>query len=432
VDDEHQGSEKEEVDQGFAKPRSGVLEHAAIVSIGRLCHNRRRLLSLNEVFMGPFIIIRSSARVVLFTSFVMIFGLLACDGSSSESDGPLPLGETPPAPPAECQSPPTPISSAIEAQISATQVTAAERRTELLDPDVITVVTCGTASPIPPRSRAQSCTAVFVNGLFLLFDAGDGATPSMENLNLPLPDLTAVFLTHYHSDHLADVGEVISRSWILGRRAPLPVYGGEAVARVVDGFNRIYALDYNYRTAHHGAALFPPETSGANAELILDPGPAGVRVYENGGVTVTAYTVDHSPVLPALGYRVDYAGRSVAISGDTIDTEGLRNMSDGVDVLVSEVMNKSYVEEAECALRRLDNDDDATILKDIRSYHIDVEELAELAEDADVGTLVLTHQVPLVDDDAQIGLVFRAPIEAIYRGELIVANDGTSVTVPVE
>jgi ribonuclease Z len=149
-------------------------------------------------------------------------------------------------------------------------------------------------------------------------------------------------------------------------------------------------------------------------------------------VTVTAYTVDHSPVLPALGYRVDYAGRSVAISGDTIYTEGLRNMSEGVDVLVSEVINKSYVEQAECALRRLGDDDNATILKDIRSYHIDVEELAKLAEDADVDTLVLTHQVPLLDDDAQIGLVFRAPIEAIYGGELIVANDGTSVTVPVD
>jgi len=68
---------------------------------------------------------------------------------------------------------------------------------------------------------------------------------------------------------------------------------------------------------------------------------------------------------------------------------------------------------------------------DIRTYHIDVEELAELAEDAGVGTLVLTHQVPTVDDEAQIGLVFRTPISAIYGGELVVAVDGTSVTLPV-
>ena len=373
------------------------------------------------------------AFIVAFTLSLVLLG--ACDQSGSSdacADGPLPIGETPPAPPAECPEPPTPVSSTLEAQIAATQAASAEARDALLDPEVITVVTCGTASPIPPRTRAQACTAVFVNGQFLLFDAGDGAVPSMENLNLPLPDLTAVFLTHYHSDHVADVGEAISRSWILGRRAALTVYGGEAVERVVDGFNRIYALDYNYRTAHHGADLFPPETTGANAQLILDPGPTGSIVYEENGVTVTAYTVDHSPVLPALGYRVDFAGKSVAISGDTTDTEGLRNMSQGADVLVSEVMNKSFVEDAECALGRLGNEDNAAIFKDIRSYHIDVEELAELAEGADVGTLVLTHQVPTLDNEAQIQLVYRAPISAIYGGELVVAADGTQVTVPVE
>jgi ribonuclease Z len=368
------------------------------------------------------------ARLVLIIALAV--GFLSCSEESSTCpDGPLPLGVTPPAPAAECPSPPTPVSSLIESQISASQAAAAEVRDQLLDPDVITVVTCGTASPIPPRTRAQSCTAVFVNGTFLLFDAGDGAVPSMENLNLPLPDLTAVFLTHYHSDHIADVGEAISRSWILGRRTVLPVYGGQAVERVVDGFNRIYALDYNYRTAHHGEALFPSDTTGAEARLILDPGPEGSIVYDENDVRVTAYTVDHSPILPALGYRVDYAGKSIAISGDTIETEGLQNMSQGADVLVSEVMNKSFVEDAECALGRLGSAN-AEIFKDIRTYHIDVEELGQLAEEAGVGTLVLTHQVPTLDDPAQIGLVFESPITAIYGGDLIVAVDGTTVTVP--
>ncbi len=379
--------------------------------------------------MGAHFVRPRFARIVALTLSAL---WLSCDGSGTGSEGPLPLGETPPAPAAECPSQPTPISSTIEGQISAAQTAAAETRNQLLDPAVITVVACGTASPIPPRTRAQSCTAVFVNGLFLLFDAGDGAVPSIENLNLPLPDLTAVFLTHYHSDHIADVGEVISRSWILGRRTPLPVYGGEAVERVVDGFNRIYALDYNYRTAHHGEALFPSGTTGADAKLILDPGPDGSLVYDENGVSVTAYTVDHSPILPALGYRVEYAGKSVAISGDTIATEGLRNMSQDADVLVSEVMNKSFVEDAECALDRLGQETNASIFKDIRTYHIDVEELAQVAEEAGVGTLVLTHQVPTLDDDLLLGVVFRTPMEAIYGGELIVAVDGTSVTVPVE
>jgi len=105
--------------------------------------------------------------------------------------------------------------------------------------------------------------------------------------------------------------------------------------------------------------------------------------------------VDHSPVLPALGYRVDFAGKSVAIRGDTIDTEGLQDMSQGADVLVSEVMNKSFL------------------------------------QDAGVGTLVLARQVPTLDDDVQIGFAFRTPIATIFGGELIVGVDGTSVTGPV-
>ena len=104
------------------------------------------------------------------------------------------------------------------------QSVADQRRAELLDPTKVTVVTCGTGGPFPSQ-RAQSCLAVFVNGQFLLFYAGDRAQDSMEDLNLPVTDIDAMFLTHFHSDHIADLGEVMSRSWILGREKPLAVYG---------------------------------------------------------------------------------------------------------------------------------------------------------------------------------------------------------------
>lgn len=343
--------------------------------------------------------------------------------------GDVRLSETPPAPEAVCSIPPGPISSTIEATVVQQQSLADERRAELLDPSRITVVTCGTGSPIP-SARAQSCLAVFVNGQFLLFDAGDRAQNSMENLNLPLTDLSAIFLTHFHSDHIADLGEVVSRSWILGRDRPLTVYGGQEVDQVVSGFNTAYTADDAYRIAHHGADLFP-DVRPASSVTILDPGAEGRVVYEEDGVRVLAYAVDHSPVATALGYRVEFAGKAVAVSGDTIDTPGLRALAANADVFVSEVMNKSVVDEGECAFGRVPDPRLEKIFRDIRTYHIDLPELAALANDADVGTLVLTHLVPSVDNPVQVDLFFRQPAAALYNGNLVVAEDGTEVVVPL-
>jgi ribonuclease Z len=305
-----------------------------------------------------------------------------------------------------------------------------DRGSELLDKNKITVITCGTSSAIP-STRAQSCTAVFVNGMFLLFDAGDGAARSMQSLGIPLQRLDAIFITHYHDDHIADVGTAVNLGWVLGRLGPLPVYGGTGLERIVGGFNRIYALDNNYRRAHHGEEIFPTGSEGISGIEIANPGPGGKVVYESNGVTVTAYEVDHSPITPAFGYRVDYAGKSVAISGDTINTEGLRNLSKGADILVSEVINQEVVEAMECMAGRIGMERNAKILRDIRSYHIDIKELAKVASDAGVGKLVLTHLAPTVDDPAQIDVVFRDPATPIFSGELIIAEDGTEVIISI-
>lgn len=346
--------------------------------------------------------------------------------------GRLPLGVSAAPVDAVCGEPPSPLSVAAEAQQRADRDAAAATAAELDRRDAVTVVTCGTGTPIP-SDRAQSCTAVFANGLFLLFDAGDGAQRSMERLRLPVQEIDAVFVTHFHSDHIADIGEVISRSWILGRAAPLPIYGGESVERVVEGFNAVYVLDDNYRVAHHGEDILPPDVSRAVAQPIDDPGVAGRLVYERDGVAVRAFTVNHPPIEPALGYRVDYAGRSVVISGDTTATESLRGMSAGADVLVAEVLNEELTEAAECALERLGDTRNATLVRDIRTYHIGTVALGELATTAGVDTLVLTHLAPSFDnDDARADAFFTAPVAAVFDGRLITARDGTRIVVPLD
>ena len=189
--------------------------------------------------------------------------------------------------------------------------------------DAITVVLVGTGSPLP-SDRAQACTAVFVHGQFLLFDCGDGASRSMDAANLPLGQLDALFLTHFHSDHIADLGEVVDRSWIQGRRRVLPVHGPTGVKDVVSGFAQAYGLEQGYRTAHHGPKLMPPEPAGADAKAFEATAQGEpVTVYEEQGIVVKAFAVNHAPVHPAVGYRLECAGKVVVISGDTTATDSL-------------------------------------------------------------------------------------------------------------
>jgi ribonuclease Z len=129
-------------------------------------------------------------------------------------------------------------------------------------PDRITTILCGVDSPLA-QGGTQSCTAVFVNGQFLLFDAGNNALASMQASDLPLHELDAVFITHYHNDHFADLGDVMEWSWILGRRHILPVYGPTGITQIVDGFQSAYELEWGYRTAHHGEEVMPPEWAPA-------------------------------------------------------------------------------------------------------------------------------------------------------------------------
>ena len=314
-------------------------------------------------------------------------------------------------------------------QMATMRETQARVRQSLLDKDMITVTICGSNSPLPTTPGAQACTAVFVNGQFLLFDAGDGAQRSMEDLNLPMADLSALFITHYHNDHVADVGEVIARSWTLGRRHKLPVYGGSGLARFIKGIEDSYAIDYDVREAHHGQAFLPTACAKTIPRPIALAEGESVVVHEHDGVVVTAFDVHHPPVEPALGYTVTYKGKKVVISGDTAYTETLRQQSQDADVLVSDVMNKEAVRAQEAISAANGWYRNATIFRDIQEYHIDVNELAALAQASGVKTLVLTHMIPNINNPAAQQLWYTLPIKMQFSGNLRIAHDGTMVKI---
>jgi ribonuclease Z len=123
--------------------------------------------------------------------------------------------------------------------------------------DGLKVFLCGTSSPMPARGRAQACVAVLAGESLYLVDAGAGSAQVATLGRLSLERLEAVFLTHYHSDHIAALPEFNLNSWVAGRPKPMTVYGPDGVSEVVDGLNAAYRLDSTYRVAHHGKELLP-------------------------------------------------------------------------------------------------------------------------------------------------------------------------------
>jgi ribonuclease Z len=308
---------------------------------------------------------------------------------------------------------------------------ADETAAELQRTDRITTVLIGTGSAID-QVGPQTCTAVFVNGQFLLFDAGNNSYSAMNGLDFPMEELDAVFITHYHNDHYADLGEVMEMSWVMGRRKILPVYGPTGITQIVDGFRSAYELETSYRTAHHGEEIMPPEWAPSEPTGFAPPtDDSAIVVYEQDGVTVKAFRVSHPPIEPGVGYRIEYANKVVVLSGDTLRTSALLEHSRNADLLVSEVMNKGMVGAMEDIYRDLGDTDQATILFDIQDYHMDVGDVGALAQEANVKRLALNHLAPKPQSDRQADMFYGDAISELYSGELFVGKDGLQIVIPV-
>jgi ribonuclease Z len=298
----------------------------------------------------------------------------------------------------------------------------APRAHALWDDDGLNLFFCGTGSPLPSLKRAQTCTAVFAGGRFFLVDAGTGSWERIQSAGIPGDRLAGIFLTHLHSDHIGDIGEADLGSWVGGRAAPLAVYGPSGVEGIVDGLNAEYALDHRYRTAHHGSVVADPATAGLRAHAFA--GEAAEVVYEQHGLKVTAFPVAHAPVAPAVGFRFDYAGRSVVISGDTAFSETVAEAALGADLLVHEAQANHMVAKMAVAASAAGNLRLAKILNDIPTYHTSPAEAARAAAGAD--WLVLTHLTPAPDNLIAKRLFLRG----VRRSKLKIAEDGMAVLLP--
>ncbi|MDA7642531.1 MBL fold metallo-hydrolase, partial [Gammaproteobacteria bacterium] len=211
----------------------------------------------------------------------------------------------------------------------------------LPEEDALTAVVCGSRSPINDPARAETCILIQAGKDIYIFDTGGGSIANLHNWNTPWDRVKAIFYSHLHSDHIFDIADFHQATWINGRRkSKQKVYGPEGVQMLTDGIELAYTKDYFFRNEHHGDTIAPLDVAGFDTHTVDLNNPV---LVEDGDLKITAYGVSHDPVDPALGYRIDYKGRSVSISGDTIYDENLINNSQNVDVLFHESMSLDLV-----------------------------------------------------------------------------------------
>jgi ribonuclease Z len=241
---------------------------------------------------------------------------------------------------------------------------------------MIEVTLLGTGSPMIDPDRAGPSTLVRAGDQTFLVDCGRGVLMRAAAAGVGAANITALLLTHLHSDHITDLSDVITTRWVTTfTRTPLPVIGPPGTAAVVEATLAALAPDISYRIAHHPDITEPP--------VIEVHEYTDGTVWDARGVTIRVAPTSHRPVEPTIGFRVEFGRASVVLAGDTIPCDSLDTLSAGAGALVHTVIRKDLVEQM--PVQRI---------RDILDYHSSVEQAAATAERAGVGILVLTHYVP--------------------------------------
>jgi ribonuclease Z len=274
------------------------------------------------------------------------------------------------------------------------------------------VIILGSGSPLPDPQRAGPSTLVRTSAGDFLFDCGRGVLMRAAAAGSGAGAFRAVLLTHLHSDHITDLNDIYTSRWITSFQPnPLPVYGPPGTTALLRAIGAMLEPDVGYRLAHHDDLQWPP--SSEVTEVEVEDG----AIFEEGAVRITAAPTDHAPVRPTVGYRIDDAGQSVVIAGDTVPCKGLDGLSEGAGVLVHTVVRPDLIELF--GLPRL---------SDVLDYHSSVAQAAQTAARNDVGTLLLTHLVPAPAPGTEQEWLDHAT--AHFSGTVILATDLLSVEAP--
>ncbi len=264
--------------------------------------------------------------------------------------------------------------------------------------------------PRPKKDVSASAQVIIAGGAAYVVDCGDGVARQLVSAGVPLGTLRHVFLTHHHSDHNADFGNLLLLSWAAGLKSRVDAWGPPPLAQMTKLFLDMSAFDINTRIADEGRVPLAP---------LVHPHEltAGGLVLQDAAVTVTAALVNHPPIEKAFAYRFDTADRSIVISGDTAMSKNLIALAKGADVLVHEAL---WIPAVDRLVAMVPN---ATTLKQhIIDSHTSAEDCGRVAAAAGVKTLVLSHLVP-PDDPALSDQMWIDAARKYFSGRVILGKD---------
>jgi len=264
--------------------------------------------------------------------------------------------------------------------------------------------------PRPKAARMSTAQAIIVNGVLYVVDCGDGVARQLAIAGVSLQALRHVFITHHHSDHNADYGNLLLLSWASGLKTRVDAWGPPPLSEMTQLFFDMNAYDIDTRIDDEGRVPLVPLI---HAHELSEPG----AVMRDDNVEVTCAVVKHPPVTPALAYRFETADRSIVISGDTNRSDDLVKLARGADVLVHEAL---YLPAVDRLVARVPNA--STLKQHIIDSHTSAEDCGRVAAAAGVKTLVLSHLVP--GDDATVTeQMWVDAVRPHFGGEIIVASD---------
>jgi ribonuclease BN (tRNA processing enzyme) len=264
--------------------------------------------------------------------------------------------------------------------------------------------------PRPKKQNNASAQVIVAGDSLYVVDCGDGVARQLVLAGLSLDRLRHVFITHHHSDHNADYGNLLLLSWASGLRTRVDAWGPPPIAEITRLFFEMSAYDIDIRIRDEGRVPLRPLV---HAHEIAGPG----QVMQDDNVRVTCALVPHPMVEPAFAYRLDTADRSIVISGDTAYSEALIALAKGAEVLVHEAL---FLPAVDRLVARVPNA--ATLRPHLLASHTSAEDCGRVAAAAGVRTLVLSHFVP-PDDPLVTEDMWRDAAARHFRGEIVVGRD---------
>ncbi len=274
----------------------------------------------------------------------------------------------------------------------------------------IDITLLGTGSPMPSPDRAGPATLISAGDEHYLVDTGRGVLMRLAAAGLGAPNLSAVLITHLHSDHITDLNDVITTRWVMTfEPTPLTIVGPPGTAAVVEHILASLEPDVGYRIAHHADLDTPPQVE------VVEVTDGAVDLP--GAVRISCAPTDHKPVEPSIAFRFDHDGLGVVVAGDTVPCPGLDELCAGADALVHTVIRKDII--ANVPIQRM---------QDTLDYHSSPEEAAQTAARAGLDTLVLTHYVPPIPPGG--GDDWRALAAEHFSGRVELGDDLHHITIP--